>query len=181
MFFSRLHRKCSNQLLTGKTVAVPFSSSLAAVMPRIPRGQVAGHAYHVLNRGNGGATVFHKNGDYTAFLTPLFLHSHASSSPTVRRIASLTASSESRKSPSAECLRSMPYKYMKPALMRSSSRQGTKTKVPASCSFTIEYAHRSAASRDMEPSRTARKIALTSFREMSIYLFPVLLRFPSNV
>jgi hypothetical protein len=33
----------------------------------------------------------------------------------------------------------------------------------------------------MEPSRTARKIALTSFREMSIYLFPVLLRFPSNV
>ena len=37
-------------------------------MPRIPRGQVAGHAYHVLNRGNGGATVFHKDGDYTAFL-----------------------------------------------------------------------------------------------------------------
>jgi putative transposase len=29
---------------------------------------VAGHAYHVLNRGNGGATVFHKDGDYTAFL-----------------------------------------------------------------------------------------------------------------
>jgi putative transposase len=37
-------------------------------MPRIPRGQVAGHAYHVLNRGNGGATVFHKDGDYVAFL-----------------------------------------------------------------------------------------------------------------
>ena len=37
-------------------------------MPRIPRGQVAGHAYHVLNRGNGGAAVFHKEGDYTAFL-----------------------------------------------------------------------------------------------------------------
>lgn len=37
-------------------------------MPRIPRGQVAGHAYHVLNRGNGGATVFHKEGDYTACL-----------------------------------------------------------------------------------------------------------------
>lgn len=36
-------------------------------MPRIPRGQVAGHAYHVLNRGNGGTTVFHKDGDYTAF------------------------------------------------------------------------------------------------------------------
>lgn len=40
-------------------------------MPRIPRGQVAGHAYHILNRGNGGATVFHKNGDYTAFLNLL--------------------------------------------------------------------------------------------------------------
>ncbi len=30
-------------------------------MPRIPRGQVAGQAYHVLNRGNGGAAVFHKD------------------------------------------------------------------------------------------------------------------------
>ena len=37
-------------------------------MPRIPRGQRAGHAYHVLNRGNGGAIVFHKEGDYRAFL-----------------------------------------------------------------------------------------------------------------
>jgi putative transposase len=37
-------------------------------MPRIPRGQVAGHAYHILNRGNGGTPVFHKDGDYTAFL-----------------------------------------------------------------------------------------------------------------
>ena len=37
-------------------------------MPRIPRGQVAGNAYHVLNHGNGGAVAFHKEGDYTAFL-----------------------------------------------------------------------------------------------------------------
>ena len=37
-------------------------------MPRIPRGQLAGHAFHVLNRGNGGATVFHSDGDYQAFL-----------------------------------------------------------------------------------------------------------------
>ena len=37
-------------------------------MPRIPRGHLAGHAFHVLNRGNGGATVFHKDRDYTAFL-----------------------------------------------------------------------------------------------------------------
>jgi putative transposase len=37
-------------------------------MPRIPRGQLAGHAYHVLNRGNGGAVVFHKDDDYAAFL-----------------------------------------------------------------------------------------------------------------
>jgi hypothetical protein len=41
---------------------------LCAAMPRIPRGQVGGHAYHVLNRGNGGATVFHKDGDYAAFI-----------------------------------------------------------------------------------------------------------------
>ena len=26
-------------------------------MPRLPRGQVAGHVYHVLNRGSGGATL----------------------------------------------------------------------------------------------------------------------------
>ena len=37
-------------------------------MPRIPRGHLAGHAFHVLNRGNGGATVFHADGDYRAFL-----------------------------------------------------------------------------------------------------------------
>ena len=37
-------------------------------MPRIPRGHLAGHAFHVLNRGNGGATVFHTDGDYRAFV-----------------------------------------------------------------------------------------------------------------
>jgi hypothetical protein len=41
------------------------------VMPRIPRGQLAGHAYHVLNRGNGGAAIFHKDADYAAFLSLL--------------------------------------------------------------------------------------------------------------
>jgi len=46
----------------------PCFAYRAAPMPRIPRGQVAGHAYHVLNRGNGGTAVFHKDGDYTAFL-----------------------------------------------------------------------------------------------------------------
>ncbi|MBI1819543.1 MAG: transposase [Nitrospirae bacterium] len=40
-------------------------------MPRIPRGQIAGYAYHVINRGNGGATLFHKDGDYHAFLNLL--------------------------------------------------------------------------------------------------------------
>ena len=29
---------------------------------------MAGQIYHVINRGNGGATVFHKDGDYRAFL-----------------------------------------------------------------------------------------------------------------
>ena len=40
-------------------------------MPRIPRGQVGGHAYHVLNRWNGGAAVLHKDGDYLRFLNVL--------------------------------------------------------------------------------------------------------------
>jgi len=38
-------------------------------MPRLARGQKStGYVYHVINRGNGGATVFHKDGDYRAFL-----------------------------------------------------------------------------------------------------------------
>ena len=37
-------------------------------MPRIPRGQLAGQTYHVINRGNARATIFHKDGDYRAFL-----------------------------------------------------------------------------------------------------------------
>ena len=37
-------------------------------MPRIARGLLAGHAYHVLNRGNGQATIFHEDGHYQAFL-----------------------------------------------------------------------------------------------------------------
>jgi putative transposase len=40
-------------------------------VPRIPRGQQAGYAYHVINRGNGRATVFHKPQDYEAFLSLL--------------------------------------------------------------------------------------------------------------
>jgi len=37
-------------------------------MPRIPRGQLDGQAFHVLNRGNGRATVFHKEADFRAFI-----------------------------------------------------------------------------------------------------------------
>jgi putative transposase len=40
-------------------------------MPRIPRGQQGGYAYHAINRVNGRATVFHKPQDYEAFLTLL--------------------------------------------------------------------------------------------------------------
>lgn len=36
-------------------------------MPRIPRGYSVGHAYHVLNRGNGGGTIFHTDSDCAAF------------------------------------------------------------------------------------------------------------------
>src|SRR5262249_50801085 len=37
-------------------------------MPRTARASVGGVCYHVLNRGNGRAEVFHKEGDYAAFL-----------------------------------------------------------------------------------------------------------------
>lgn len=37
-------------------------------MPRIARGLLAGQAYHILNRGNGQAIVFHKDSDYRAFI-----------------------------------------------------------------------------------------------------------------
>jgi len=42
-------------------------------MPRIPRGQQPGFVYHVINRGNGRATIFHKAQDYHAFLSILAL------------------------------------------------------------------------------------------------------------
>lgn len=37
-------------------------------MPRIARGLADGLIYHVLNRGNGKQTVFHKDRDYNAFV-----------------------------------------------------------------------------------------------------------------
>ncbi len=37
-------------------------------MPRRARSEIPGLTYHVLNRGNGGATLFHCPGDYRAFL-----------------------------------------------------------------------------------------------------------------
>ncbi len=37
-------------------------------MPRISRGLVDGYWYHVINRGNGRQQVFHKDGDYQAFV-----------------------------------------------------------------------------------------------------------------
>jgi putative transposase len=38
-------------------------------MPRTARASVGGVCYHVLNRGNGKAKIFHKAGDYDAFLS----------------------------------------------------------------------------------------------------------------
>jgi len=37
-------------------------------MPRTARASVGGIGYHVINRGNRQATVFHKTGDYDAFV-----------------------------------------------------------------------------------------------------------------
>jgi putative transposase len=40
-------------------------------MPRTARASVGGLCYHVLNRGNGRQTDFHKDGDYAAFVEAL--------------------------------------------------------------------------------------------------------------
>jgi len=37
-------------------------------MPRSARADVGGYCYHVINRGNGRAQVFHKDEDYAAFV-----------------------------------------------------------------------------------------------------------------
>jgi putative transposase len=37
-------------------------------MPRTARASQGGYCYHVLNRGNGRRPVFHKDGDYAAFV-----------------------------------------------------------------------------------------------------------------
>jgi len=37
-------------------------------MPRTARASRGGYCYHVINRGNGRAQVFHKDGDYQAFV-----------------------------------------------------------------------------------------------------------------
>ena len=40
-------------------------------MPRTARASVGDYCYHVINRGNGRAEVFHADGDYQAFVTLL--------------------------------------------------------------------------------------------------------------
>src|SRR5262245_11132440 len=39
-----------------------------ASMPRTARASRGGFCYHVINRGNARAEVFHKDGDYDAFV-----------------------------------------------------------------------------------------------------------------
>jgi putative transposase len=40
-------------------------------MPRTARASIGGYCYHVLNRGNNRAAVFHKDEDYEAFVAIL--------------------------------------------------------------------------------------------------------------
>jgi putative transposase len=47
---------------------IPASRRYTHSMPRTARASAGGICYHVLNRGNGRATVFHKESDYAAFL-----------------------------------------------------------------------------------------------------------------
>lgn len=50
-----------------KKVECPHFLCYNSSMPRTARASVGGICYHVINRGNGGATVFHKPQDYEAF------------------------------------------------------------------------------------------------------------------
>jgi len=43
-------------------------------MPRASRAAAGGFCYHVLNRGNARAEVFHKDGDYDAFIKIIATH-----------------------------------------------------------------------------------------------------------
>ena len=42
--------------------------AIIASRPRNPRASQGGYCYHALNRGNGRRTVFHKDGDFAAFV-----------------------------------------------------------------------------------------------------------------
>ena len=53
------------------SIAFPLSGTMMAPMPRTLRVALGGYCYHVLNRGNGRRTVFHKDGDFHAFLNLL--------------------------------------------------------------------------------------------------------------
>jgi hypothetical protein len=48
----------------------PRSATIPS-MPRTARASQGGYCYHVLNRGNGRRHVFHKDGDYAAFVKAL--------------------------------------------------------------------------------------------------------------
>jgi REP-associated tyrosine transposase len=45
-----------------------FGAKKGALVPRAPRNTQLGYAYHVINRGNGQAKVFHQPQDYEVFL-----------------------------------------------------------------------------------------------------------------
>ena len=49
----------------------PAPAGYTPGMPRTARASVGGVVYHAINRGNGRATVFHKDADYEAFETLL--------------------------------------------------------------------------------------------------------------
>lgn len=57
---------CSHAGKTGYESA--WNPTRLACMARIPRKLLAGHCYHVINRGNQRATVFHRPPDYDAFV-----------------------------------------------------------------------------------------------------------------
>ncbi len=63
VYASHCLRKKGDISLVAKIALVPDTVD----MPRTARAAVGGYSYHVLNRGNASAAIFHDADDYFAF------------------------------------------------------------------------------------------------------------------
>jgi putative transposase len=68
-FFHQLF-SCSPSKRGRRTFCLSWGTeaTIISLMPRNPRASLGGYCYHVLNRGNGRRIIFHKDGDFAAFI-----------------------------------------------------------------------------------------------------------------